>query len=51
MENCDGFKMWSDLKGRLDYKTDHEKKVIAEMTRMVNTIFFFHKISGKVTPC
>ncbi|WP_342416260.1 helix-turn-helix transcriptional regulator [Paenibacillus sp. FSL R10-2782] len=32
------FKTWSDLKSKLTYKTDHEKKVISEMARMVNAI-------------
>ncbi|MFB5677988.1 helix-turn-helix domain-containing protein [Paenibacillus terreus] len=37
---------WSDLKGKLDYKTDHEKKVISEMARMVNSIVRRRKALG-----
>ncbi|MFB5761982.1 helix-turn-helix domain-containing protein [Paenibacillus medicaginis] len=37
---------WSDLKSKLDYKSDYEKKVISEMARMVNSLVRRRKALG-----
>lgn len=40
------FRTWEDIKGKLDYKNDYEKKVISEMAKLVVQIVKRRKSLG-----
>lgn len=44
--NGSNFRTWKNLKAKLDYKNDYEKKVISEMARLVVDIIKRRKALG-----